>query len=1121
MIAEQTYRLEDFISELSAFSFSDVLVDLDAESKGVFVLEENIREQLLLPYSGRFNQLYKIAVQYKKVSDIQSLCAARFLIRWKVKERLVSTPLLLVPVHCSWNKVKQEFKLVFDEENTFVNPFISHYLQREFGLEMPVFGENETSVPEFLRQSGFELECSGFQAIGNFHYHRFELIKDLEELASQQEPNALVRKLLGESAEEKTPALDLVKERCFESDRDQEAIFEHFRTEDLVLQGPPGTGKTQVLSNLVAKLLSGKRRQLVLSEKKTALDVLEKKLKTRNLHHFVFLSHSQGKAYDFVMKLKNTWDFLEKWEGKEAKNLALSEQYEQQIQLSFDKLNQNTFWNEYTLQEMQDFVQSPAYEKLPFVTALPEIDEWKTIRPLVDSIYQNIKNPQVLGKIKAPALKIKVDELLEKVKSQHDDLKRNFDFNNLDELRRLNRKAIVLQLLHNEQAQKYAGLLDSERDIKKYEKLKKQYRLLNQKLEAQENETHSWKQIPSLSEVESWLQFLQKSSWLQKRKTKKHISQILKGIPLDLGILLQRTRDYLQTKAELHAVIHNLFGLGIEKPEFELSVIDYVLTEKNKIFPQEWQAVRELKKADQHILLQSAQSVKNLVNELEDYFHLSPEEELEDALTLIHGHLAALCAQQQNFRELPPAVYRNLHVCNSAEQFEQLVLKSNWVRFASAYPELARFTGGKLSETLASLSREEEQEAGLFAKQLIAQRKQRFKAYHHLLQQPSSRLKGGQKELRAQLKAGKALLVKEFAKSRQHKSMRELMTSDARLWIDLLTPVHLSTPAHLSRNIPLEKGFFECVIFDEASQLALPKAICSLQRAERMLVAGDSQQMAPGSFFSGMRSGVDLLHQASYYLKQYGLKHHYRSVHPELIRFSNRHFYSSGLIVYPSAQASHKALQWHYVEKGVFDERQNVAEAAAVAGLIEAEIKKDKTLGIVAFSEHQLSCIWKQIKPEFHALIDERIRENRVFFKALEQVQGEECDTLIISLGYGRNKEGQFHHRFGPLNQKNGTKRLNVLFTRAIEQIHFFSSVKASDFQLSANEAINLLRLYLLDLETENKEEESGLPFGIRAEISGKEMTIPRVYRQLPDVAELKTFHEVMQKRGWKIKYVV
>lgn len=1121
MHEEHTYRVEDFIRELSAFSFSDVLVHLDPGGKGVFCLEPGPQTHFILPYSGRFNQIYKIAVQYKKTSDIQSLCAARHLIRWKVKERPVSTPLLLMPVHCTWNKIKQEFHIGMQEEAAFLNPFVVHYLQKDFGLELPAFDGGMQTVLDFLQQAGFVFSCEDFCALGNFHYHRFELIKDLEELASTQEPNALVKSILGEAMEEKPVFLDLTPESCFESDRDQEAVFEHFREKNLVLQGPPGTGKTQVLLNLLAKLLLRDARQLVVSEKKTALEVLEKKLKTRRLDHFVYLAHAQSTASGFVLKLKNTWAFLEKYEGKEPVNLGLSRQYLQQIQLTFDKLQQNNAWGECTLEEMQVFAGSQSYKELPYVSGLPVPEEWKKLfYPVVKQVYSRIGNPALLGKIRTAFLKTdrRPDQILQKIKAKFSTLSAQLDFSDIRELRALNRKAIVLQVLYNEQAQKYARLLDSERELKKYEKLKKQYRLLEQKLRAEERETQAWKKIPSLSEVKSWQQFLQQN-WLVKRKTRKHILQQANPGPVDVSILLQHTALYLGTQDQLNLVKRNLFELGIEKPEFELNVIDYVLSEKNKISNEDWEAVRSLQKERQLDLLELAPQVKELLGDLETYFYLEEQEKPKELLGEITSVLDELCALLPYFEKLPPVVYRSLHLCANAGEFEQLVLKSNWVSFAATYPDLALFDDRKLQHLLSEADRQEELEQEIFSTRLIFKRNKRFREYHDLLQIPSAKLKGSQKELKAQLKAGKAILVKEFAKSRQHKSMRELMASDARLWIDLLCPVLLSTPTYLSRNVPLEKGFFECVIFDEASQLALPKAISSLQRAQRMLIAGDSQQMSPGNFFSGMHSGVDLLHQGSYYLEQGSLRHHYRSVHPGLIRFSNRHFYQNELLVYPAADLAEKALEWHYVENGIFDERRNVQEANVVARCIEEELKSGKTLGIVAFSEHQLSCIWNAIAPSAKSRLEEHIRENRVFFKALEQVQGEECERLIISLGYGKNKEGQFHHRFGPLNQKNGTKRLNVLFTRAIEHIHFFSSVRASDFQLSANEAINLLRLYLAELETQNPEEEPVLPFGMDFSRVGKKLTIPKIYRQLPDAGELKTFHEVMTKRGWEIKY--
>lgn len=143
-----------------------------------------------------------------------------------------------------------------------------------------------------------------------------------------------------------------------------------------------------------------------------------------------------------------------------------------------------------------------------------------------------------------------------------------------------------------------------------------------------------------------------------------------------------------------------------------------------------------------------------------------------------------------------------------------------------------------------------------------------------------------------------------------------------------------------------------------------------------------------------------------------------------------------------------------------------------------------------------------------------------MFFKTLEQVQGEECDELIISFGYAKNKSGEFHLRFGPLNQKNGIKRLNVLLTRAIERLDFFTSVKASDFSISANEAINLLRLYLSELEEESDLKRIFLPFNLKTIPEDKTLKISQIHQFIPNIGELKTFHEVMELRGWNLEYL-
>lgn len=91
------------------------------------------------------------------------------------------------------------------------------------------------------------------------------------------------------------------------------------------------------------------------------------------------------------------------------------------------------------------------------------------------------------------------------------------------------------------------------------------------------------------------------------------------------------------------------------------------------------------------------------------------------------------------------------------------------------------------------------------------------------------------------------------------------------------------------------------------------------------------------------------------------------------------------------------------------------------------------------------------------------------FFKALEQVQGEECDHLIVGFGYGKNKEGKFDMRFGPINLKNGEKRLNVLFSRARKSIHFVTSVQRSDFSSTKNEGVQRLKDWFGFIEEQSR----------------------------------------------------
>ena len=74
------------------------------------------------------------------------------------------------------------------------------------------------------------------------------------------------------------------------------------------------------------------------------------------------------------------------------------------------------------------------------------------------------------------------------------------------------------------------------------------------------------------------------------------------------------------------------------------------------------------------------------------------------------------------------------------------------------------------------------------------------------------------------------------------------------------------------------------------------------------------------------------------------------------------------------------------------------------------------------------------------------------FVKNLENVQGDERDVIYIGTVYGPQQPGgRVYQRFGPINGVAGRRRLNVLFSRAKEQIVTFSSMTAADITADEN----------------------------------------------------------------------
>ncbi|HET9942405.1 MAG TPA: WGR domain-containing protein, partial [Terriglobia bacterium] len=79
----------------------------------------------------------------------------------------------------------------------------------------------------------------------------------------------------------------------------------------------------------------------------------------------------------------------------------------------------------------------------------------------------------------------------------------------------------------------------------------------------------------------------------------------------------------------------------------------------------------------------------------------------------------------------------------------------------------------------------------------------------------------------------------------------------------------------------------------------------------------------------------------------------------------------------------------------------------------------------------------------------------------LENVQGDERDIIIMSVCYGHDANGRMLMNFGPINQRGGEKRLNVIFSRARNHMALVSSIRHHDITNDYNDGANSLKHFL------------------------------------------------------------
>lgn len=337
-----------------------------------------------------------------------------------------------------------------------------------------------------------------------------------------------------------------------------------------------------------------------------------------------------------------------------------------------------------------------------------------------------------------------------------------------------------------------------------------------------------------------------------------------------------------------------------------------------------------------------------------------------------------------------------------------------------------------------------------------------------------------------------SLISYEANKKIRHIPLRSLMERAPKS-IQTLKPCFMMSPMSVAQYLKPGLFDFDLVIMDEASQILPEDAIGALARGKKAIIVGDPKQLPPTSFFSAainlddidedeivtVEDSESILEAVTSIFKTRRLRWHYRSRHESLIAFSNKQFYQSDLVLFPSPIQKSTELGIRFKKvNGTFDAGRNHFEALAVVEEVCYLLRKntDESIGVVAMNSQQRDEIECQLEHRLsqdsylQTLYDQKNKNDEpVFIKNLENVQGDERDVIIISMTYGPTQiGGKVYQRFGPINQQSGWRRLNVLFTRSKKRMHIISSMNSTDILSteSSSKGVTALKDFLRYCET-------------------------------------------------------
>lgn len=1027
-------------------------------------------------------------------------------------ENAKSAPVVLLPAELARSKGKEGYNLLSTGEH-FVNLTLVEFLKEEYNVDLRGIESAALSVRDILAvfrketASMRDWEVKEDVYLSAFSFQRFLMWNDLKHNFGEFRKNRAVEALLTGKAQSEAPvsategdgetdaALPLA------SDCSQRAALRLMESgKNFVLQGPPGTGKSQTITNMIALALSRGKSVLFVAEKQAAIEVVRRRLDEIGIGEFCLELGSDVDDGEALQKL-NAAACL-KADGMGEEDASFYEEYvraKRELQRSVDALFEKRKLGLSAHGAIAEYFRRREYPDVlkidgGFFEALDgeKLSEYrerillaasaaKECGGVFNSPFENVNLKEYSPAVRDRAV-LAGRALLGEAAHFKCFLSLVLDFfkqkiSTFTEERANALAEIVGGLLSGKYGAYFRNVTKEEfalfrsanvrldRYLAFYEK---HFRLLiNPEREAEEA-----------------------TEWLSSGGAR------LNGAVLSLKKRLERAALHPLAEKDLPKYIEAVLGIFEARKELAACPFAKRFSERGRISEKKRQAflspLKELVLSCASVFAEwsperffegciraesgcAAPVLGGFLAAKESFFRVREQyfsataadrERMrgEDILGYCTAKAAALlenadllsgrCAYKKAEEEL---VKRGMKFIGDAFEsgslspddalggFEKSLLEYFLSSVISADPRLARMTSGGA-----------ESEREKFA--LLAEKETAF-ARRRLRNALIQRLPA-----EGQFQEERSLLFR-LGKGTRRGRLRSFLLNAPAL-VKRLCPCLMLSPDAAAQYLAPRANEYDLVIFDEASQMTTAEAIPALARAKQAVIVGDNRQLPPTSFFrtafseeeetESLESVLDEALAAGF--EERSLLWHYRSRHESLIAFSNAFYYENRLNTFPSPVASESRVRLQRVE-GVYDRggtKRNKKEAEALVREVVRRLQdkelSGQSLGVVTFSEVQRDEIEKLLSREIAKRSLEEVaygRREPLFVKNLESVQGDERDVIFFSVCYGRDNDNKLSYNFGALNRAGGWRRLNVACSRAREEMIVFSSISASDIDLS------------------------------------------------------------------------